>query len=30
LAFKEFQTALGDAISWDAENSSDEPNWYVV
>jgi len=30
LAFKEFQIALADAISWDSQNTSDEPNWYVV
>jgi len=30
VAYREFRTALGDAISWDSENTSDEPNWYVV
>jgi len=30
VAFREFQTALADAISWDTVNTSDEPNFFVV
>jgi hypothetical protein len=30
VAYREFQTALGDAISWDTVNTSDEPNFFVV
>ncbi len=30
VAFKEFQNALSDAISWDSQNTSDEPNFFVV
>ncbi len=30
LAYRDYQTALADAISHDASNTSDEPNWYVI
>jgi hypothetical protein len=30
LAYRDYQTALSDAIAHDAGNTSDEPNWYVV
>jgi hypothetical protein len=30
LAYRDYQTALADAISHDTNNTSDEPNWYVI
>ena len=30
VAFVEYRKALGDAISWDTVNTSDEPNFFVV
>jgi len=30
LAYRDFQAALADAISWDISNSSDNRDWYVV
>jgi len=30
LAYRDYQTALADAIAHDANNTSDEPNWYVI
>ena len=30
VAFTEYRKAIGDAISWDTVNTSDEPNFFVV
>jgi len=30
LAYRDYQTALSDAIAHDSSNTSDEPNWYVI